>query len=145
MITEEELAELLKQQARKKREGWIKVGMTIFTAIVFFAYGTWKLVMEKMYFHVQVDQMYQDNESLTDAYRKSSALNRQMQVSVSVQQLKIEEQEEKLKAKEDEVSKFKDEKQEMLTEFQLLEKKFEKTQHEKDSLIAVLRSLRRAD
>jgi biopolymer transport protein ExbB/TolQ len=133
------------QIERAKSQSYLKVMMVLFTTVVFFAYGSWKLIAENMYTHVTIERYHQDNETITDAFKEKAALNRHLEKELSVKQLLVEAQEDSLSVKKSELEAYQDEKRRIEERLFLLQQQHKKTMHENDSLIALISALRRAE
>jgi hypothetical protein len=129
----------------EKSKSYLKVMMVLFTTVVLFAYGSWKLIAENMYTHVTIERYHQDNETITDAFKEKAALNRHLEKELSVKQLLVEAQGDSLSVKKSELEGYQDKIKLMEENFFLLQKKQKQTQHENDSLIALISALRRAE
>ena len=132
-------------QQKNRRIGYMKVMMVLFSTVVMFAYGSWKLIAEKMYYHITVEQYHQDNESITEAFKREAALRRHLEKNMGELRVRMEEKKERLELKGTELDLAKAEVEQEKMKYLLLESKYQKTKHEKDSLIAVIRTLRRAN
>jgi septal ring factor EnvC (AmiA/AmiB activator) len=133
-------------QLEKSRSlSYLKLGMVLFTTVVFFAYGSWKLIAENIYTHVTIERYHQDNESITEAFKQKAALNRHLEKELSEHRMQVEVQEEIIFLKDKELKASQEEIKEIEESFFHLQQKYQQTQHEKDSLIALISALRRAE
>ena len=124
---------------------YLKLGGVLFTTIVFFAFGSWKLIAEEMYTHITIERYHQDNESITEAFKEKAALNRHLEKELSAQRILVEIQEESIASKDQALAASHEELKELEVKFHLLQKKHQQKQHENDSLIALISALRRAE
>lgn len=133
-------------QLEKSRSlSYLKLGLVLLTTLIFFAYGSWKLIAEDMYTHVTIERYHQDNETITEAFKQKAALNRHLSNELAAQRLKVELQEEMLEKHKLELMAKQQGIEKIESNYYHLQRKFQKVQHEKDSLIALISALRRAE
>jgi predicted nuclease with TOPRIM domain len=124
---------------------YLKLGLVLLTTLIFFAFGSWKLIAEEMYTHITIERYHQDNESITEAFKEKVALNRHLTKELAEHRIKIEVQEEMLEKHKVELTTKQDGIRKLESNYYVLQRKFKKVQHEKDSLIALISALRRAE
>lgn len=115
------------------------------TLFLVFMWACYNLVTQQLYYHITVEQYTQDNESITEAFKKQATINRHLEKTLATEQLEAERKQDSLLNQLQKNEKLQHEKQLMQASIHLLQQKLKQEQHAKDSLSAIIRSLRRVE
>lgn len=123
----------------------LKLGLILFILFILFTWACYQLITSQLYYHITVEQYTQDNESITEAFKKESALRRHMEKSLAMEKLEAEQVQEKLLSAYHVNEKHLEQLQITKFSYNHLQDKYKRVKLEKDSLIAIIRSLQRVD
>lgn len=127
----------------EKRRSYLGLSLSVGIALLLFCWGSYQLVASQTYYHVTVEQYAHNNETVTEAFKKESALRRHLERSLAAERIASEQKDESLLVQNRELKTKEKTLEEMELQFKTLQYQFKKTKYEKDSLSTVIASLRR--
>lgn len=128
----------------ERRRSYMNISVVLFIVFVLFAWASYKLVCSQMYYHVTVEQYVNDNQTITEAFKEETAMRRMFQQRLAKKKVELERQQMHLVASNQQVEALQQTIEVMQRSYNALQIELGRTKHEKDSLRAVIGSLRRA-
>lgn len=126
-----------------------KTKMVAIVAIIFtlvlglFGAFMYMVVWQQTYYSVNIESYHKDNETLTEAYEKEKTIRKFLQHNLANEKIQLIRQHEELGSKDSIISLQQKEREKLLDEKRKALHQVRKLQHEKDSVINIIRSLRR--
>lgn len=127
----------------EKRRSYLHIFLVLSIVAVLFAWASYKLISSHTYYHVTVEQYENDNITITEAFKEETALRRHFQQRLGKNKVALEKKEEQLIVKNQELEAMQKTIDVMQKSYNALRLDYQRAKHEKDSLRAVITSLRR--
>lgn len=134
---------LVQKTELEKKKSYLHLGLVISICFLLFVWASYKLVASQMYYHVTVEQYLNDNQTITEAFKEETAMRRHFQQRLAKKKVEVEQQNEKIVYLQQELESHELSNSVMQKSYNQLQLKYQRAKYEKDSLTAVIASLRR--